>query len=100
MKDGVEISVRLQPAARRAGIEGLRETADGAVALKVSVTEAPEGGKANAALIKMLARAWKVPKGAVHIVSGQKQRNKKLILSGDATTLGPKLRAWVDGLVT
>ena len=95
----MEISVRLQPAARRAGIEGLQETAEGALALRVSVTEAPENGKANAALIRLLARAWKVPKGAISIISGQKQKNKRLLLSGDATTLEPSLCAWADGLV-
>ena len=94
----MEISVRLHPAARRASIEGLQALPDGSVALKVAVTEAPEQGKANAALIKILARAWKVPKGALEIVSGQKQRNKRLFLSGDITSLEPRLTAWLDGL--
>ena len=94
----MEISVRLQPAARRAAVEGLQTLADGSVALKVAVTEAPEHGKANAALIKMLARALKVPKGTVEIVSGQKQRNKKLFLSGDIRGLEPRLSAWLDEL--
>ena len=68
---GVDIHVRLHPAAHRAGVEGVVETADGTRVLKIRVTEPPEDGKANAALIKLLARTWKVPKSALSIISGR-----------------------------
>ncbi len=90
--------MRLQPAARRDAIQGTVALAGGGVALRVAVTEAPEGGRANAALIRLLARTLREPKGCFALVSGGKQRNKKVHLSGDATMLGDKLETWFDGL--
>ena len=55
--DGVRLAVRLTPKASAERIIGLADEADGGVVLKVAVTAAPEGGKANAALLKVLARA-------------------------------------------
>jgi uncharacterized protein YggU (UPF0235/DUF167 family) len=42
---------------------------DGAV-LKVQVTAAPEDGKANAAILKALAKAWRLPKSRLAIAAG------------------------------
>ncbi|MCM8814888.1 MAG: DUF167 domain-containing protein [Candidatus Omnitrophica bacterium] len=44
--------------------------------LKVYVNEKPVEGKANSALIKLIAEYFDVPKSAVKIVSGHKSRNK------------------------
>ena len=79
--------MRLQPGASRAAIEGLAELADGRVVLKVRVGEPPEGGKANAALIKLLAKTWKLPKSRLRIIAGHSQRLKTLLIEGDASGL-------------
>jgi len=42
----------------------------------VSVTEVPEKGKANKALVKILAKSFNVPLQAVEIISGLSSRNK------------------------
>ena len=51
------------------------------------VTEPPEGGKANRALVKLLAKAIKLPPSDLAVVSGQKDRNKVVAIDGDPTTI-------------
>lgn len=46
--------------------------------LKVYVTAAPEKGKANAAVVKMLARHFSVAKSAVRVVRGAGHRHKQV----------------------
>jgi len=92
--DGVRVSVRVQPRASRAQIAGVEDRGDGTAAVKVRVTEAPEGGKANAAVIKLLAKAWGLPKSAMSVVAGSKERNKTVFVAGDPADLMQRLRAW------
>jgi uncharacterized protein YggU (UPF0235/DUF167 family) len=46
--------------------------------LAVRVTAAAEGGKANDAVVKLLAKQLKVPKSAIRIIRGQASRHKVL----------------------
>jgi uncharacterized protein (TIGR00251 family) len=92
---GLRVSVRLTPKASRERIEGLAAEADGGVALKVSVTAVPEDGKANAALIKLLAKAWRVPKSSLDIVQGATDRRKVILITGDAEQLRQRLEQWM-----
>lgn len=66
--------------------------------MKIRVTAPPEGGKANAAVIKILAKAWGVPKGSLDIASGAGSRNKTVSLTGDPGALLRRLRAWQAGI--
>ena len=93
--------VRLTPAGRRDGVDGVMQDADGNAMLKASVTKVPEGGKANQALIKMLAKDWKVAKSAVDVVQGSTSRNKVLRVLGNAAELDRSITAWgrKNGLV-
>ncbi|MCW5770567.1 MAG: DUF167 domain-containing protein [Rhodospirillaceae bacterium] len=84
---GLRVFVRLQPRARREGIEGVVEEADGRTLLKVAVGAPPEDGKANAALIALLGKSWRLPKSAIEIVGGATSRRKVLLLSGDPASL-------------
>jgi uncharacterized protein (TIGR00251 family) len=70
--------VRVTPKASRNSIAGLDRAQDGSTYLKVKVTAVPEDGKANAAVIKLLAKDWKVPKGSISVVRGDTSRNKTL----------------------
>jgi len=70
--------------------------ADANGVLKASVTKAPEGGKANQALIKMLAKEWRVAKSTIEVIQGQTSRNKVLLLSGDAATLQKNIGDWAS----
>ena len=51
-------------------------------ALKVSVTAAPERGKANAAVEELLARALQLPRSAVAVVAGHSARAKRVEVAG------------------
>lgn len=52
--------------------------ADGAVLYKIYVTAAPEDGKANKAVIKVLAKALGVAKSKLAITHGQTSREKTI----------------------
>ena len=93
--DGLRVFVRLQPKARREGIEGVVTEADGRVALKVAVTAPPESGKANAALVALLGKSWRLPKSAIEIVGGAADRRKTLLLRGDPASLFATISALI-----
>ncbi|WP_068113207.1 DUF167 domain-containing protein [Tropicimonas marinistellae] len=67
---GAEIAARVTPRASRNAVE---HSDDG---LRVYVTAAPEGGKANAAVQTLLAKALGVPKSTLKLVRGGTSRNK------------------------
>jgi uncharacterized protein YggU (UPF0235/DUF167 family) len=86
--------VRVQPGARRTELGGPVALAGGGAALKARVTTAPEGGQANAALISLLAKTWRLPKGNFEIVSGRRERTKTLLIVGDPVALEARLARW------
>lgn len=93
--EGVRVALRLQPGARGSGIEGADRLSDGRVVLKARVGAVPDDGKANAALIKLLAKTWRLPKGAVRLVAGRTSRLKTLEVSGDPEDTLARLTAWL-----
>jgi uncharacterized protein len=93
--DGVRVKVRVQPRARRNRIAGLVPEADGGVALKVAVTEAPEAGRANAAVLALLAEAWDVAKSKLAVTAGAADRRKTIHLQGDPQRLMQALADWL-----
>lgn len=94
--DGVTVSVRLTPKASVNRIQGLIADAGGGMALKASVTAVPEKGKANAALIKLLAKAWSLPKTSLTVISGVTDRNKVLHIAGDPNVLMKQVTAALE----
>ncbi len=93
--DGLRVAVRLVPGASRTAIDGVIADSDGATALKASVTEIAEGGRANAALVKLLAKEWRLPRTAIGIIRGATDRRKLLAIDGDARQLQPRLEEWM-----
>ena len=93
--EGLRVFVRLQPKARRERIEGIVTEADGRVAHKVAVTAPPENGKANAALVALLGKRWRLPKSAIEIVGGATDRRKTLLLRGDPASLHATVSAQI-----
>lgn len=87
---GVTIQLRAQPGARRTALE---LTAQGA--LKAAVTAPPEDGKANAAVIALLAEAWRLPKSSFDVVRGAAAREKTLSVAGEAASLADRIAEWV-----
>jgi uncharacterized protein len=72
-----DLRVRLQPRARREEIVGER---GGAVLIRV--TAPPVGGKANAALCALVAKAAGVAPSRVSVVRGHSARDKVLRVEG------------------
>lgn len=93
--DGLRLAVRLTPKAGHDGIEGLKPTADGSVELAVKVTAVPESGKANDALLRLLAKRLKLPVSALQLVAGATDRHKQILIEGDAAQLESALSALV-----
>jgi hypothetical protein len=92
--DGIlRFHVRLTPKGGRDAIDGWTQGADGAVYLKARVAAVAEDGKANAALIAVLAKTLGVAKSKVTIVSGTTSRLKTIDISGDAPKLAAQLEA-------
>ncbi len=77
---GPMLDIRLSPSANENKIIGPITDAAGATRLKVSVTAAPDKGKANAALIKLLAAQWHTAKSNFTLVSGETSRFKTVLL--------------------
>jgi len=71
------ITVRVTPRSSRESIE-----AGAGGVLSVRVTAPPDGGKANAAVCKVVAHALGVPKTAVTVVRGHAARTKTLEIAG------------------
>ena len=88
---GVRLAVRLTPRASHNRIEGIVAEADGRASLKISVTAVPEDGKANAALIALLAKSWRMPKRDFEIVAGHTDRRKTLLIATDIETVGGRI---------
>ena len=74
----IRFAVKITPKASQNAIIGWKEDADGQPYLKVSVTTVPEKGKANEALIALLAKNWKIPKSDIAIEKGDTDRHKTL----------------------
>jgi len=91
---GVTVRVKVTPKASSNRVDGVHAGADGSAILKVGVTAAPEGGKANAAVIKLLAREWRLPKSSISVSAGASDRRKALFIEGDPQQLVQHLNQW------
>lgn len=73
---GTVLRVRVQPRASR---EAITATPD---AIRVALTAPPVDGEANAALLKFLAGQLKLPKSSLQLISGDKSRDKAVLIPG------------------
>jgi len=73
--DGLLIDVRVQPKSSKNAIVGVHGEA-----LKIKLNAPPVDGKANKALVQLVAKTLHCPKSAVEIISGQASRNKRLLI--------------------
>jgi hypothetical protein len=71
------LRLRVTPGARRSGIVGRYGDA-----WKVRVAAPPEDGRANAAVVALLAETLELPRGSVTLVSGHGTRDKVVELAG------------------
>jgi hypothetical protein len=87
----LRFAVRVTPRGGRDAIDGWAKDAAGNEHLKVRLRAAAEGGKANAALVDLVAKSLAVPRSAVAISSGAKARLKIIRVAGDPKLLTEQL---------
>jgi uncharacterized protein YggU (UPF0235/DUF167 family) len=91
------LQVRVHPGAKRSRIVGW--LADGS--LKLSVTAVPEAGRANEAVLALLAEALGVGRGDVKVLRGQSSRAKAVEVEGlDDGAIRRRLEAHLEGTGT
>jgi hypothetical protein len=95
--EGVRAALKVTPRAVSSGVQGVEVDASGRGYLSVRVNAPPEAGKANAALIKLLARRWRIPQRDLEVVSGARGRRKVLQISGSPGALIARLEAIEGG---
>lgn len=88
--DHARLVVRLTPSGGRDAIDGVETDAAGDRHLKARVRVAPEDGKANKALVELIARRFGVAKSAVRLLSGETSRKKILRIEGDPEDIRQK----------
>lgn len=71
------LTLHVQPRAGKEQLAGLHGEA-----LKIRLTSPPVEGRANKAVIALLARLLHLPKSAVVIKSGLQSRSKQVLISG------------------
>ena len=74
---GVILSIRTQPGSSKNRIIG-----EYGGRLKLAVTAAPEKGKANKAVIELLADTLHINESSIQIISGESSRDKRLMIKG------------------
>ena len=90
---GVRLALKVVPGASRDRVVG--ELGD---ALKVAVSKPPEGGAANKAVVKLLARALDVAEANITLVRGHGSPRKEVLVSGlSVQDLSTRLARLTDG---
>lgn len=91
-KDGIYIAIHAQPGARRAQLRGLHGEA-----IKIAISEAAQEGKANRAILDVVAKGLGVTRNDVELASGQTSRQKRVRVHGDPLILKQSLVQWFKG---
>lgn len=91
--DGLSLFLRVTPNAGKDAVEGVETRDDGTVVLRIRVKAVPDKGKANAAVVTLLAKALGVPKTAITLASGDTSRFKTLAIAGAPEVLAARLKA-------
>lgn len=84
------LTVRVQPRASRVGIVGMQ-----GAAIKLALAAPPVEGAANRALCQWLAAEFRVAKGRVQVVAGERSRDKRVCIQGaDAGAVNAFFQRW------
>ena len=95
-QDGILLRVRLTPNSSSCNKGDVFGDAAGREYLKISVVSVPEKRKANHELIKFLSKQLKEAKGCFEIISGETDRCKRILISGNPQELRQKLEKWLE----
>ncbi len=94
-QDGVEIFLRVLPNARRNAIDGLIADPDGGTRLKLRVIAPALDGRANDAVLRMLAEASQLARSNFTLVRGEKSRDKHVFVRGEPHLLLSRFETWL-----
>lgn len=83
----MRVAVRLTPKAASDRVIGVTADEAGMPVLRAQVTAAPEDGRANAALVALLAKRWRLPKSSLAVAQGAASRRKVIHVTGDPAAL-------------
>ena len=86
----------MTPRASAERIAGVAADEAGIARLKLAVTAAPEAGRANDAVIRLLAKSWGWPKTAFALRAGAAGRRKTVHIAGDYATLARHIERWLE----
>ena len=89
--------VRLTPHSSRVAVDTITNTVGGP-ALAARVRAVPENGKANAALLELVASWLNVQRSSVTLVSGQKSRIKIVEVTGLSDLLASRVVTRISGI--
>ncbi len=89
---GLDLSVRVTPNAGVTRIDGIETRDDGTTVLRVRVTAVPDKGKANKAVVALVAATFDLSKSAVTLTSGETARFKRFHLEGSPDRLSAKAK--------
>lgn len=93
--NGLRVRLKVTPRARESRVDGLAVGADGPC-LAVRVTAVPENGRANAAVLSLLADEWDLPRSDLDVVIGGTSRSKVVAVAGDHSRLYERLERWAE----
>ncbi|GLQ54442.1 DUF167 family protein [Devosia nitrariae] len=94
--NGLSLFVRVTPNAGRDAIEGAEVRDDGQAVLRVRVKAVADKGRANAAVVALVAKGLGVPKSTVTVAGGETARIKTLAVAGDGSALAEALAPWIE----
>jgi uncharacterized protein len=94
-RDGLKLALRLTPRAKADRVLGVAATAERKRVVRASVTAPPEDGRANEALLQLLARVWQLSRRDLAIVAGTTSRYKIASVAGDPRQLSGRLGALI-----
>ncbi len=94
---GIELRVRVVPRAAREGVGALYRDAKGESYLVVKVGVPPEGGRANAAMLRVLATALGLGVSSLELISGAGSRLKRVLIDADHDSVATRLASLLDG---
>lgn len=90
---GIVLNVKAHAGARSNGVRGVQ-----ADCLQVSVTQAPEKGKANRAIVSALAAALSLRKSQIELLAGETSSRKRFLVRGvERDELRARLAPWTGG---
>lgn len=85
--NAVTVTVRVSPKASRSAVIGAVALSDGTTALAVRIAAPPVDGAANAELVRVVAKAPGIARGAVTLAGGATSRMKRLRIDGDPAAI-------------